>query len=175
MALKEIWCEGVDWMKLAEGKFQRRVFVKTLDLISLRDPYRKDNSLLSEKLSFPPRMTLSVQLLKTVLLRRTLFYHHHHHHHHHHHYHHQWLQSLQGPWLPHAGGYVIFLRHLVELIWTSDQPVAKASTYTWQHDTETQRQTSMPRAGFESTIPVTKIYALGRAATGTGLYFLNLC
>jgi hypothetical protein len=38
----------------------------------------------------------------------------------------------------------------------SDQPVAKASTYTRQHKTETQRQTSMPRAGFEPTIPVTK-------------------
>jgi len=38
----------------------------------------------------------------------------------------------------------------------SDQPVAKASTYTGQHKTETQRQTSMPQAGFEPTIPVTK-------------------
>jgi hypothetical protein len=42
---------------------------------------------------------------------------------------------------------------LVGLLWTSDQPVAKASTYTGQHNTETQRQTSMPRAGFEPTTP----------------------
>jgi hypothetical protein len=38
----------------------------------------------------------------------------------------------------------------------SDPLVAKASTYTGQHNTETQRQTSMPRAGFKPMIPVTK-------------------
>jgi hypothetical protein len=38
----------------------------------------------------------------------------------------------------------------------SDQPIIKASTYTEHTDTETQRQTSMPSAGFEPTIPVTK-------------------
>jgi hypothetical protein len=36
-------------------------------------------------------------------------------------------------------------RHTVGLLWTSDQPVAETSTYTEQHN----RQTSMPRAGFE--------------------------
>jgi hypothetical protein len=36
----------------------------------------------------------------------------------------------------------------------SDQPFAKASTDTG--NTETQRKTSMPRAGFKPTIPVTK-------------------
>jgi hypothetical protein len=60
------------------------------------------------------------------------------------------------PWPPHTGGFVILLRHLIGLLWTIDQPVAKASTYTGQHNTETQRQTSMPRAGFEPSIPVTK-------------------
>jgi len=44
---------------------------------------------------------------------------------------------------------------LVRLLWTSDQPVAKAYTYTRQHNTETRRQTSMLRAGFEPTIPST--------------------
>jgi hypothetical protein len=34
--------------------------------------------------------------------------------------------------------------HLVGLLWASDQPVAKASTYTGQHNRETQRQTSVP-------------------------------
>jgi hypothetical protein len=66
------------------------------------------------------------------------------------------LQSLQRPRPPHTGGFVILLRHLVGPLWTSDQPVAKASTYTGQNNTETQRQTSMPRAGLEPTIPVTK-------------------
>jgi hypothetical protein len=50
----------------------------------------------------------------------------------------------------------MLLRHTVGLLWTSDQPVAKVSTYTGQHNTETQRQTSMPQAGFEPTIPATK-------------------
>jgi hypothetical protein len=44
----------------------------------------------------------------------------------------------------------------VGLLWTSDQPVAKASTYTGQHNTGTQEQTSMPPAVFKPTIPVTK-------------------
>jgi hypothetical protein len=49
-------------------------------------------------------------------------------------------------------------------------PVAKDSTYTGQHNTETQRQTYMLRVGFEPTTPVTKrkTYALDRVATGTG-------
>jgi uncharacterized protein YxeA len=44
---------------------------------------------------------------------------------------------------------IIVLRHTVGLLWTSDKPVAKASTYIRQHNTETQRQKSMVRAGFE--------------------------
>jgi hypothetical protein len=47
-------------------------------------------------------------------------------------------------------------RHLLVLHWTSHQPVAKASTYTGQHNVETQRQTFILRAGFEPMIPVTK-------------------
>jgi hypothetical protein len=35
-------------------------------------------------------------------------------------------------------------RQSVGLLWTSDQPVARASTYTGQHNTETRGQTSMP-------------------------------
>jgi hypothetical protein len=34
------------------------------------------------------------------------------------------------------------IKTFLELLWTTDQPVAKASTYTGQHNTE--RQTSMP-------------------------------
>jgi hypothetical protein len=51
---------------------------------------------------------------------------------------------------------VLLIRHTVVLLWTSDQPVAKASAYTEQHNTETRRQTPIPRAGFEPTIPVTR-------------------
>jgi hypothetical protein len=58
-------------------------------------------------------------------------------------------------------------RHTVGLLWTSDQPVAKYSTYTGQHN----RQTSMPRAWFETATAATKrpqTYALDRAATEIG-------
>jgi hypothetical protein len=41
------------------------------------------------------------------------------------------------------------IRHTIGLLWTSDQPVAETSTCTGQHN----RQTSMPRAGFEPFDP----------------------
>jgi len=48
----------------------------------------------------------------------------------------------------------------------------KATTYTGQRNTEKRGHTSMPRAGFEHTIPVFErsktVRALDRAATGTG-------
>jgi hypothetical protein len=50
----------------------------------------------------------------------------------------------------------ILLRYSVALFWMSDQPVSKTSTYTGQHNTETQRQISIPLTGFGPTIPVTK-------------------
>ena len=43
--------------------------------------------------------------------------------------------------------------HSIGLLWTRDQPDAK--TATWQHTTLT-RQTSMPPAGFEPTIPASE-------------------
>jgi hypothetical protein len=45
------------------------------------------------------------------------------------------LQSLQGPWPPHTGGFIILLKHTAGLLRTSDQPVAKASTYTQDNTT----------------------------------------
>jgi hypothetical protein len=63
----------------------------------------------------------------------------------------------------------VSLRQLVGLLWTSDQPVAKASTDSGQHSTETQKQTSMPR-GIRTHDPsnqAAKTNALNRAATGT--------
>jgi hypothetical protein len=52
----------------------------------------------------------------------------------------------------------------------SDQSVAKASTYTEQHNTEKRGQISMPQAGFEPTISrvqANKAFVSDRAATGT--------
>jgi hypothetical protein len=63
------------------------------------------------------------------------------------------------------------LRHTVELLWTSDQPVEEASTYTGQH----KRETSMPRTWFEPAISATKrpqTYALDRAALGSAINIL---
>jgi hypothetical protein len=58
------------------------------------------------------------------------------------------------------------IRNNVGLLCTSDKPVAEASTYTGQQTYKHKWQTSMPRAGFEPTIPETKrlqTYALDRA------------
>jgi hypothetical protein len=55
-------------------------------------------------------------------------------------------------WPPVLGFLDHTYKHTVELLWTSDQPVAEASTYTRQHN----RQTSIPRAGFEPATPATK-------------------
>jgi hypothetical protein len=67
----------------------------------------------------------------------------------------------------------IHLTHTVGLLWTSDQPIAEAYTYTGQH----KRQTSMPSAGFEPATPATKrpqIYALDCAATEVGMNTFHL-
>jgi hypothetical protein len=52
---------------------------------------------------------------------------------------------------PNHSGFLdhIQLTHTVGLLWTSDQTVAEASTYTGQHNIEHKRQTTMPSAGFE--------------------------
>jgi hypothetical protein len=62
---------------------------------------------------------------------------------------------------------------MIELLWTSDQPVAEASTYTGQHS----RQTSMSSAELKPATPVTKrpqTYASDRAATGIGKIIYTL-
>jgi hypothetical protein len=53
----------------------------------------------------------------------------------------------------------------------SDQPVAETFTYTGQHN----RQTYMPRAGFEPATKRQQTYALDGAATGIGKYWQILC
>jgi hypothetical protein len=57
--------------------------------------------------------------------------------------------------------------------WTGDQPVARPLP---KQDSKTQKRghTSMPRAGFEPTIPVFErsntVHALNRATAGTGSF-----
>jgi hypothetical protein len=51
----------------------------------------------------------------------------------------------------------------------------KATTYTGQHNAEKRRNTFMPRAGIEPTIPEFErskiVRTSDRAATGTGIYY----
>jgi len=66
--------------------------------------------------------------------------------------------------------------HTVGLLWTSDQLVAEAATYTTHY--KHKRRTSVPSAGLEPTILAIKrlqIYTLDRTATGIGveLYCLS--
>jgi hypothetical protein len=46
----------------------------------------------------------------------------------------------------HSGGFLILFRHLVGLLWTSDKPVAKASTYTDEDKHPCFRWDSNPRS-----------------------------
>jgi hypothetical protein len=60
---------------------------------------------------------------------------------------------------------------LRRLLWTSDEP--NAETSTWTTHTTHNRQSSMPPAEFEPTIPASgraQIHALDRAATGIGTW-----
>jgi len=59
----------------------------------------------------------------------------------------------------------------LEVLWTSDQPIAETST--WQHTTLTTDKHQCPAVGFEPTIPARQrlqTQALDRTATGTGIY-----
>jgi hypothetical protein len=59
--------------------------------------------------------------------------------------------------------------HLIELLWTGDQP-ERRDLYLRKHNTD-KRQTSMPPAGFEPTFPASErpqTHALARAAAGIG-------
>jgi hypothetical protein len=75
-------------------------------------------------------------------------------------------------WFPLAFCMIVF-RHMVGLLWMSDQPVSETSTCTGQHNIKTQ-QTNIH--ALEPAIPSTKrtqTYALDRAATEVvtlGLY-----
>jgi hypothetical protein len=62
--------------------------------------------------------------------------------------------------------------------WIGDRPIAKASTYTRQHNTKQSRHTAMPPVGFESMIPVSELpktmRVLDGTASGTDLFSLLL-
>jgi hypothetical protein len=61
---------------------------------------------------------------------------------------------------------------LVGLLRRGGSALLKTITYTGQHNTEKREHISMPRAGFEPTIPMFEllkaVHALDRAAVGTG-------
>jgi hypothetical protein len=85
-----------------------------------------------------------------------------------HHYHLHLSTAHAGPW-PNFFGFSNVIRRVLGLLWTSDQPVAKASAYAGQHNTERQIQTSMPWARFKPAIPATKrpqTYALDTRPPG---------
>jgi hypothetical protein len=69
----------------------------------------------------------------------------------------------------HTRGFLILLRHAVGLPWTSNQLVAKASTYTAQHrSTETNIHASSGIRTRDPSNQAAKTYALDREATGAG-------
>jgi hypothetical protein len=58
-------------------------------------------------------------------------------------------------------------RHAVGLLWRNDQPVAKASAHTGQHNTERRRQTSVALSRIrthDTSVQVIMAYASDRAA-----------
>jgi hypothetical protein len=55
-------------------------------------------------------------------------------------------------WFPLAFCMIVF-RHTVGLLWTSDQPVAEASTYTEQHNIETQETNIRAFSGIRTRDP----------------------
>jgi hypothetical protein len=66
----------------------------------------------------------------------------------------------------------IQLTHKVGLLWTSDQPIVDASTYTGQHNIETHETNISTLIGIRTRDPCKRpqTYALDRAATEVGLY-----
>jgi hypothetical protein len=72
------------------------------------------------------------------------------------HHRHQWFYShCKGPWPTHTVGFVS-LRHLVDSFDRVISPSQRPLPTHGNNTTPKRRQTSMPRAVFEPTIPVTK-------------------
>jgi hypothetical protein len=76
------------------------------------------------------------------------------------------------PGPPHYRGFTIILRHTTVSRTPLDEwPARRRDLYLTTHNTQ-NRQTSMPPAGFESTIPASErpqTHASDRAATGIGM------
>jgi hypothetical protein len=68
-------------------------------------------------------------------------------------------------WFPLAFCMVVF-RHTVGLLWTSGQPVAETSTYTGQHNIETQETNIHALSGIRKTFT---------AAMKSGVKRLKFC
>jgi hypothetical protein len=82
------------------------------------------------------------------------------------------VQPFVGPW-PLFGILILYPVHRTP--WTGDQPVARPLPIyktTQTQNTRKRTQTSMPRMGFEPTIPAFErartVHASGRAATAIG-------
>jgi hypothetical protein len=74
-----------------------------------------------------------------------------------------------GLWPPFSGFLDHTYRHTVGLLWTSDQ--ARRRDLYLHRATQHDRQTSIPRTGFEPETPAAKrpqTYALDRAVIGIG-------
>jgi len=80
-------------------------------------------------------------------------------------------QSASGPRPPHCRGFVITLRHTwLGRTHLDEGSARRRDLYVITHNTH-NRQTSMPLAGFEPSIPASKrsqTHALDSAATDTG-------
>jgi hypothetical protein len=81
-----------------------------------------------------------------------------------------------GSGTPHYRGFTITLRHTTLGGTPLDEgPARRRDLYLTTHNTH-NRQTSMPPAGFEPTIPVSErpqTHALDRTATGIGSYSIS--
>jgi hypothetical protein len=97
---------------------------------------------------FPHPLTDAFTFCHEVNCRRNQMFHHCHHH--------QWLYNFVRTLAASHRSFRNLIKTFLGFLWISYQSVAKAPTYAGQHNTDTQRQTSMPRAGFEPAIPVTK-------------------
>jgi hypothetical protein len=74
------------------------------------------------------------------------------------------LQSLQEPWPPHTGGYVILLRHFIGLLRISDQSSQMSLHRTTQHR-NTRAET---KKNIHASIGIRTHDPSNHAATGTG-------
>jgi nucleosome binding factor SPN SPT16 subunit len=74
------------------------------------------------------------------------------------------LQLKSGLGLLFWGFLILLFRHAVGLLWTSDQPDAKASTYTEQHNTKMNILAPIGIRAHDPCNEQAKTYALDRAS-----------